>query len=106
VQKDLLLSVITGEVPFRFLNNKFLKWAFAVGVHIKLAVCFTLFCFRMLCTRTHAHAHAHAHTCRHTCACARARTHACARTNTHACMGTHMRKLYSSAVELEMDTML
>jgi hypothetical protein len=39
VQKDLLRSVITGEVPFRFLNNKFLKGAFAaVGVHIKKQV--------------------------------------------------------------------
>ena len=37
VQKDLLRSVITGEVPFRFLNNKFLKGA-SVGVHIKKRV--------------------------------------------------------------------
>jgi len=80
VQKDLLRSVITGEVPFRFLNNKFLKWAFAVGVHIKFVVCFTLFCFRMLCTRAHTHAHAHA--------------------------PTHMHMLFSDAVELDMDTML
>jgi len=39
VQKDLLRSVIMGEDPFRFLNNKFLKGDFAaVGVHMKKRV--------------------------------------------------------------------
>ena len=65
MQKDLLLSVIKGEVPFRFLNNKFLKGAFAVACTSNLLFA-SLFFVSACCAHAQMHMCTHTHTRIHT----------------------------------------